>query len=179
MSYEISKNPNYSIIYNTGYTLNYSNSFDLIGFFLSPHIKCGNDGYTLEKQTGGFIKVGLKYNFRYTSEKRNHFYLGIHITNSLIFEKAKYVNWHIQNSQDEEMKHFIYIIGITGAFGYSFKISDKFNSDFGVSVSVPSKIFKNLYGYQNYIPGMGYMETCDARRSIFPMIVLNIKYSLG
>ncbi len=178
LSYEISNNPRYSFIYNTGYTLNYSNSCDWIGFFLSPHAKCGNHGYSLEKQTGGFIKVGMKYNFRNTFEKRNHIFLGIHMTNSLIYEKAKHENWDIPNSPVEEMNHYIYIIGITGAFGYSFKISEKINSDFGINISVPSKKYKNLYGYQNYIPGMGYMETCDAERSIFPMIIFNLRYNL-
>ena len=51
LSYEISNNPKYSFILNTGYTLNYANCFDWIGFFLSPHYKCGNDGYSLKKLT--------------------------------------------------------------------------------------------------------------------------------
>ncbi len=178
LSYEISNNPRYSFIYNAGYTLNYSNSCDWIGFFLSPHAKCGNHGYILEKQTGGFIKLGLKYHFRQTIEKRNNFFLGAFITNSLIYEKAKFKNWEIPNSQVEELKHYVYIFGITGAFGYNIKISDKLRLDSGVQISVPSKKFKDLYGYQNYIPGMGYMETCSSERSIFPMLVLNLKYIL-
>ena len=178
LSYETSNNPRYSIIFNIGYTLNYSNGFDLPGFFLSPHYKCGNYGYSLEKQTGGFIKAGLKYHFRNNFEKRNHFYFGSFITNSLIYEKSKFENWEIPNGQVEELNHYVYIFGITGAFGYNFRISEKLNSDFGVHISFPSKKFKDLYGYQNYIPGMGYMETCDAERSIFPMMVLNLKYNL-
>jgi hypothetical protein len=178
LSYEISNNPRYSYILNAGYTLNYANCFDWIGFFLSPHAKCGNDGYSLKKQTGGFIKAGMKYNFRKTIEKRNNFFIGAFFTNSLIYEKATFENRDIPNSQVEELKHYVYIFGVTGAFGYNFKITDKINSDAGVQISVPSKKFKDLYGYQNYIPGMGYMEACGSERSIFPMLVLNLKFNL-
>ena len=120
----------------------------------------------------------MKYNFRNTQEKRNHFFLGAFITNSFLHEKTKFNNWEIPNSQVEELEHSIHIFGITGAFGYNFKISENLNSDFGVQISVPSKNFKDLYGYENYIPGMGFMDTCDTEKSIFPMIVLNLKYNL-
>jgi hypothetical protein len=178
LSYEISNNSRYSFVLNTGYTLNYSNCFDWIGFFLSPHYKCGNDGYSLKKLTGGFIKVGLKYNFRKTIERRNNFYIGAFFTNSLIYEKARFENWDIPSSQVEELNHYNHIFGITSAFGYNFKISEKLNLDSGVQISLPSEKFEDLYGYQNYIPGMGYMETCGSKRSIFPMLVLNLKFNL-
>ena len=132
----------------------------------------------LFRSAGGFAKVGLKYNFRKTLEKTNNFFVGTFITNSFIYEKAEYQNWDIPNSQVEVLNHYIYIFGIAGAIGYNFKITTKFNSDFGVQISVPSRKFKDLYGYNNYVPGMGFMDTCDAEKSIFPMLVLNLKYNL-
>ena len=99
------------------------------------------------------------------------------MTNSLIHEKAEYENPEIPNSPVENLEHTILIIGLTAAVGYNFRISDKLNSDFGVHISVPSKNYDDLYGYSNYIPGMGYMETCGTGK-IFPLIVLNLKYKL-
>ena len=139
LTYEMNNNQKYSVIISSGYTVNYSKSFDWIGFFLSPHSKCGNYGYSLQKQAGGFAKVGLKYNFRKTLEKTNNFFVGTFITNSFIYEKAEYQNWDIPNSQVEVLNHYIYIFGIAGAIGYNFKITTKFNSDFGVQISVPSR----------------------------------------
>lgn len=177
LTYEFSNNPRYAMIVNPGYTINYANSFDFIGFFLTPHYKCGNDGYSMKNQSGGFIKIGMKFNFRNKTEKKNYFYLGAFITNSLIDEKAEYENGDIPNSQVEFLKHKIFIFGLTGAVGYNFRILKKLNSDFGVHISMPSKNYDDLYGYRNYIPGMGYMETCGNEK-IFPLIVLNLKYKL-
>jgi hypothetical protein len=177
LTYETANNPRYTMIFNPGYTINYSNSFDFIGFLLSPHYKCGNDGYSIKKLSGGFIKIGMKFNLRKTTEKRNYFYLGAFMTNSMIYEKAEYENWEIPNSRIEHLNQKTFIIGLTAAVGYNFKISDKLTSDFGVHISIPSKNYDDLYGYSNYISGMGYMETCG-NATIFPMIVLNLKYKL-
>ena len=165
------------MIVNSGYTINYANSFDFIGFFLTPHYKCGNDGYSMKNQSGGFIKIGMKLNFRNSIEKKNYFYLGVFMTNSLISEETEYENWDIPNSQIEDLNHKIFIFGLTGAVGYNFRISNKLSSDFGLHISMPSKNYDDLYGYSNYIPGMGYMETCGNEK-IFPLIVLNLKYKL-
>ena len=177
LTYELSGHPRYSMIFNAGYTINYSKSFDYLGFFLSPHYKCGNDGYSMKKQTGGFIKAGLKYNFRSTMEKPNYFFLGGFIAGSVVSERAEYRNMEIQDSPVEALSHTVFIPGLTAATGYHFKISNKLNSDVGVHISFPSKNYRNLFGYSNYIPGMGYMETC-ANERIFPLLVWNLKYSL-
>jgi len=177
LTYEFANNPRYTMIFNPGYTIDYSNSFDFIGFFLSPHYKCGNDGYSMRKRTGGFIKLGMKFNFRNKTEKRNYFFLGVYMTNSLIFEKAEYVNLDVPESQVENVNHKMFIAGLTGAVGYNFRISEKLNADFGGQLSKPSKNYADLYGYSNYIPGMGYLETCG-KGNLFPMLVLNIKYRL-
>jgi len=177
LTYELSGHPRYSMVFNAGYTINYSKSIDYLGFFLSPHYKCGNDGYSMKKQTGGFIKAGLKYNFRSTMEKPNYFFLGGFIAGSVVSERAEYRNMEIQDSPVEALSHTVFIPGLTAATGYHFMISEKLSSDVGVHISFPSKNYRNLFGYSNYIPGMGYMETC-ANERIFPLLVWNLKYSL-
>ena len=177
LSYSITNKPTHSIIVNTGYTVNYTKSFDFIGYILSPHYKCGNNGYSMQNQTGAYLKIGLKYNLRKTLEKNNYFFIGGLLANSLIHEKAEYVDLENSNSQIKELEHTLYVFGLTGLFGYNLKISERIKSDFGIQFSYPSKTYKNLYGYSNYIPGLGYMETCGGAR-IFPLIFLNLKYEL-
>jgi uncharacterized metal-binding protein len=177
LTYELALKPAYTLILNPGYTMNYANSFDFIGYLLSPHFDCGNNGYSMKKQSGGFIKLGMKYNFRKSFEKRSYFYIGALITNSMIDEKAEFTDFEIQDSQVENLNHQIFIIGLTGTAGYNFRITDQLGADFGAQISAPSKSFRDLYGYSNYIPGMGYMETCG-NGIIFPIMVLNLKYKL-
>ena len=175
--YNFASKPRYSLTLNSGYTFNYAKSYDFVGFLLSPHYKCGNNGYSIKKQSGGFLKLGLRYNHRKFIDDNNYFFLGLFITNSLVTEKAEYNNWEIPDSKTEYLHHTIFIGGLTCEIGYNFRINNKLNSDFGAQVSFPSKKHTNLYGYTNFIPGMGYMETCGGER-IFPMIFLNMKYLL-
>lgn len=177
LTYEFSNNPKYTMVVNTGYTINYAKSFDFLSFLLVPHYKCGNLGYTLKKQSGGFIKVGAKYNFRKGIEKKNYFYLGAFFTSSLVNENATYDGWEDPSSRIDYLSHKVFIFGLTGAVGYNFKISNKLTSYIGVHISAPSKSFNDMYGYCNYIPGMGYMETCGDEW-VFPMLVFNLKYKL-
>ncbi|MEE4178768.1 MAG: hypothetical protein V2I46_14785 [Bacteroides sp.] len=178
LTYEMARDPQYSISMSTGYTLNYSKSFDWLGWFMSPHYKCGNNGFSLENQSGGFLKAGLIYNFRHDMEKKNYFFLGGFLTGSWVFEKAAYRNPEVENSPPEALSQNVFIPGFTAAAGYNFRISGKWTSGAGFQVSFPSGKYLDLYGYQNYIPGMGYMETCGNER-IFPMLVFSLNYSLN
>lgn len=177
LSCELSNNHKYTIVGNAGYTINYANSFDFIGFLMSPHYKCANDGYVIKNQSGGFVKAGVKYNFRKSLQRRNFFYLGAFIDNSLIKENAEFYDYNNPESEVEYLNHKVFILGLTGAAGFNFAIANKLSADFGVHISVPSANYKKLYGYSNYIPGMGYMETCGNEK-FFPMLVLNLKYKL-
>jgi hypothetical protein len=176
-TYNLALKPRYSLSINSGYTFNYSKSCDLFGFFLSPHYKAGNDAYSMKNQSGGFLNLGLKYAFRSSLKKDNYFYFGSFISNSLIYERADYDDLEILGNPIVELSHSVFIFGFTAAVGYNFKLSNKLNSDFGVHISVPSKKYTELYGYCNYIPGFGYMETLGDER-LFPMLVLNLKYKL-
>jgi hypothetical protein len=177
LAYEIPLKPRYSLVINPGFTLDYSKSFDIIGFFLSPHYKCGNDGYIMKQRTGGFLKVGLAYNFRNTSGKQNFWFMGLFLTNALIHEKAVYENMVGPDIEAVDLRHTQFIPGLSGAVGYNFRISDKLSGDGGFHLSFPSKKYKDLYGYSNFIPGMGFMETCGNER-IFPLPMLRLKYRL-
>ena len=178
LSYEITNNPRYSMIFSSGFTINASNNFDLLGFILSPHSKCGNNGFSMQKQSGGFVRIGMKYNFRSTMEKRNYFFIGASLTNSFIYEKAEYSIWDTNITPAQSLSHSVYIIGASGVAGYNFKISNKLSSEFGLQISVPSNKIKDLYGINHYIPGMGFIETCDSKRRVFPIFFLNLKYKL-
>jgi hypothetical protein len=177
LSYELTNHPRFALVINPGFTLNYAKSFDFIGFVLSPHYKCGNDGYMIKQQSGGFLKIGMKFNFRGSMNKENYFYLGAFNTNAVVFEKAEFENWEIPDAPVEFLSHKLLIIGLTGAIGYNVRLSDRLKADFAVHLSVPSKNYRDLYGYTNYIPGMGFMETCGNGK-LFPMVVLDFKYVL-
>jgi len=164
---------------NSGYTFNYSNSFDFVGFLLSPHLKCANDGYKMIKQSGGFINLGINYHFRKSFEKRNYFFIGASINNSFISESAEYQDMESQGSQTESFNHDIYLFGWSGIVGYNFKIINKLSSEFGIKISMTNNKFKELYGYENYIPGLGFMDTASSDTPVFPMIILNLKYEIN
>lgn len=178
LTYELSNNPRYSMVVNPGYTIHYASPFDFINFIIVPNYKCGNYGYSMKTQTGGFLKLGGKFNLRKELEKKNYFYLGSFLTNSLIHEKTDYENMNEPDSELEYFEHTMFIVGLTAAIGYNFKISNKISSDFGLHLSMPSKNHKDMFGYTNYIPGMGFLETCGGEW-LFPMLVLNLKYKLN
>jgi len=76
-------------------------------------------------------------------------------------------------------KHHKFIYGFTGNVGYHINIYKKISTDIAVNISyTPDKTVKDLYGYENYIPGMGFMETCGSNKCVFPMIVWSIKYQI-
>lgn len=177
LSYAIDLKPNYTVHISSAYTFNYVNAFDFVGYFLSPHAKCGNNGYSLIKQSGGYLRIGMKYNLRKTMEKNNYFFLGASLSNSIVYEKAEYSDMEIQDSPVVLLKHTLSIFGVSALIGYNFKISERFNADCGLQISIPSDAYQKMYGYTNYIPGLGYMETCNSER-IFPQLFLNLKYKL-
>lgn len=179
LTYDYSPKANFSYSFGAGYTFDYTRNFDLIGFFLSPHYKCGNDGYVMKKQSGGFLRAGIKYDFRKTPEKKNFFFVGGYLTGSMISEKAEYEGWDTPVSPPEKLSQTLFIPGITASLGYQFRISGSWRSSVGVQFSIPSAKYADLYGYTNYIPGMGFMETCGSRKTVlFPMVFLNMVYIL-
>ena len=162
---------------DAGYTINYFKSLDIIGFFLTPHIKCGNDGYSINKISGGYIKLGGYFNLRKDFEKQNFWQLGVFATNSIVYEKGYREDYIYDFTPDNkyirtDLEHTQYIFGLNVSLGYNFRISEKLRSNIGFQVSFPHKNYKNLYGYRNYIPGMGFK---DSYSYWFPILEWKIK----
>ncbi|HPX58928.1 MAG TPA: hypothetical protein PK495_01670 [Bacteroidales bacterium] len=170
ITYAFSNNPQYDFLINSGFTFNYSKSIDYIGWLLSPHFDCGNDGFTMIQQSGAFLKGGMKYNVRKSFDKKYYFFFSAYVCGSWIYEEAEKTN---------RLKHHKFIYGFTGNVGFHINIYKKISTDIAVNISyTPDKTVKDLYGYENYIPGMGFMETCGSNKCVFPMIVWSIKYQI-
>ena len=184
LNYEYAIKPYLDFVGNIGYSFNHTYSADL-NFILVPHIDCGNCGIVIKNQTGGFVKTGLKLNSKKSYEKRNYFFIGISLINSVVYEKADFSDYYfdceiqtppntliIDDPITEQTK---YIFGIGTQFGYSFKMGNKLQSDLGLQISFPHNNYKSLFGYRNYIPGIGYK---DSYSYWFPTLIFNIKYMI-
>ncbi len=175
LNYDYSPKAGFSYSFGAGYTLNYTKNFDVVGFILSPHYKCGNYGYVMKQQSGGFLKAGARYNFRKTPEKQKFFFVGAHLTGSVISEKAEFEGWDTPVNPPEKLSQTLFIPGVAASLGYQFRVSGRLHCAVGIQFSIPSAKYADLYGYTNYIPGMGFMETCDGSNTVlFPMVFLNL-----
>jgi hypothetical protein len=175
LTYDYSPKAYFSYSFGAGYTFDYTKNFDLVGFFLSPHYKCGNYGYVMKQRSGGFLRAGMKYHFSRTLEKQNFFFVGGFLTGSVIREEAEYEGWDTPVSPPENLSHTLIIPGMTTSIGYQFRISGSLHSAAGVQFSFPSAKYADLYGYTHYIPGMGFRESCGSRNTVlFPMVFLNL-----
>ncbi|MBK7490162.1 MAG: hypothetical protein IPI37_11910 [Bacteroidales bacterium] len=169
--------PTFTSIFELGFTPNYikAQNIDLVGYLLTPHSKGANEGYDIDVQTGGYIKTGGYVNLRYNLEKTSFFHFGLSICNSVIYESgtSQALIWPTPPIQDVE--HTKYIFGLNLAFGYEFTLYRKLRTNIDFQISLPNKKYEDLYGYRNYIPGMGYK---DFEGYWFPMLIWNIKYQL-
>lgn len=178
VDYEYEIKPYLNFYSAIGYSYNHTKSWD-INFFLVPHIKCGNCGIKPINQTGGFLKTGVKINARRNFTKHNFFFLGINLINSVVYEKADFSDYYdipppdiILNPIQEQTK---YVFGIGTQYGYSFKVFKKIQADVGLQIAFPLVNYKYLYGYENYIPGIGYKGSYS---NWFPVIIFNLKYMI-
>lgn len=177
-------NLNYSIDYKSfitpmvdaGYAFGYNSNFDLPGMFMTPHIKL-YDGYEIDKQSGGYIKLGGYLNLRKDFEKQNFFHLGLFITNSIVYEKGIYYQGFELGSdpEAENIEHTVYLFGLSSSIGYEFKISKRLKMNIDFQLSFPTDKYLDLYSYTNFIPGMGYKAI---KSKWFPMLIVNLKYRL-
>jgi len=177
-------NLNYSIDYKTfltivgdiGYAFGYNGNYDLIGMFLTPHIKL-YDGYKIDKQSGGYLKFGGFLNLRKDIEKQNFFHLGLFITNSIVYEKGLYLSPIDSRpySYAENIEHTVYLFGFSTSIGYEFAITSRLKTHIDFQLSIPTNKYLDLFSYSNFIPGMGFKDT---EEKWFPMLILNLKYRL-
>jgi hypothetical protein len=172
-NYSFEIEPFLSSYVDLGYTFNYSKSFDWIGFFLTPHCKCAHVGYELSKQSGGYLKLGGLINLRKDFDKIDFFHIGLFMSNSIVFERGQFDTDPILDPV--QINQTNYIIGLSSTLGYEFSISKRIKSNIDFQISFPNKKYQDLYGYRNYIPGMGFK---DYKGYWFPMLIWNIKYRL-
>jgi len=158
-----------------GYAFNYGNSFDFIGNLLTSHCKCNNNGYDIGKRTGAYLKVGTFLNLRRSFEKQNFFHLGLFLNNSMVYESGDYRPEGEIESDIQTVSHTIYVPGFSFSGGYEFSLLKRMKSNIDFQISLPGRNYEDLFGYRNYIPGMGYT---DIDKYWFPMILWNIKYRL-
>ncbi len=62
-NYSVDIKPFFTPMVDSGYAFGYNEDYDLIGRFLTSHIKL-YDGYTIDKQSGGYLKIGGYFNLR-------------------------------------------------------------------------------------------------------------------
>lgn len=178
-NYSTETKPFLTATIDLGYTFNYSKAIniDWIGYVLTPHCKCANNGYELNKQSGGYLKLGGFFNLRKDFEKQSFFHFGLFLTNSIVYESGEYqpLNENGPFPEPEPINHTKYIIGLSTTLGYDFSITKRLKSNIDFQISLPNKNYQNLFGYRNNIPGMGFK---DYEGYWFPMLIWNIKYRL-
>ena len=175
INYQFDYKPYLSFLTEGGYAINYESSYDILGYIISSHCDCDNE-YDIDITNGGFLKIGALLNFRKTFEKENYFHIGLFINQSLLHQKGTYNDLHpdYQINESNNVEKTLYIYGLSGYLGYNFRITDKFSSNIGFQLSFASDNVYDIYDYTYFIPGMGRMDV----NSVFPMIILNLKYRL-
>jgi hypothetical protein len=177
LNYSIDYKPFLTPIVDVGYAFGYNENYDLIGMLLTPHIKL-YDGYTINKQSGGYLKIGGLFNLRKDYDKVNFLHFGIFITNSIIHEEGLYLSPMSSMPYDmaaKKIEHNVYLFGFSTSLGYEFKISNRLKTHIDFQLSIPTNKYLDLYSYSNFIPGMGFKDT---ENNVFPMMIINIKYGL-
>jgi hypothetical protein len=175
LNYSFDYKPFITPVVDMGYTFGYNNAY-LLGYYLTPHNDI-YDGYTIEKQSGGYIKTGGFLNIRKDVEKQNFFHIGLFLTNSIVYERASYLSPIDSRpySYADNKEHTVYLFGFSSSLGYEFKITSRLRSNIDFQLSFPPDKYSDLYSYTNFIPGMGYSGSLD---KWFPMLIWNLKYQL-
>lgn len=155
--YENERNARISFVLGGGYTTNYHDSWAEL-----HHRICKvGDLYYFEEQSGGFFKLGVKYNFRNGTDKIIYPYLGLNLNNAIVFEKAEY---HIPQNKALSIKidqeHTLFVSGIGIHTGVTFRIW-RFYLDAGYQLSAAIINNQELFGIFNHVPGMGALSGCN------------------
>ncbi len=176
LNYSIDYKPFLTPLVDIGYAFGYNDSYDLLGYYLTRHNDL-YDGYTIKKQSGGYIKIGGFLNLRKIFEKQNFFHIGLFLTNSIVYERALYLSPIDSRpySYADNIEHTVYLFGFSTSLGYEFKITNRLKSNIDFQLSFPTDKYSDLYSYTNFIPGMGYSGSVD---KWFPMLIMNLKYRL-
>lgn len=176
INYSTDFKPFLTPVIDIGYAFGYNEDYDFIGYYLTPHNDT-YDGYSIEKQSGGYVKMGGFLNLRKNFERQNFFHFGVFLTNSIVYEKGWYLSPIDPSpySNAEKIEHYVYLFGLSTSLGYEFKITNRLKTNIDIQLSFPTEKYLDLYSYTNFIPGMGYKGSID---KWFPMLILNLKYRL-
>jgi hypothetical protein len=174
LNYSIEYQPFLTPVADIGYAYGYNDKYDIIGNYLTRHNDL-YDGYTIDKQSGGYIKVGGLLNLRKDFKKQNFFHFGLFLTNSIICEKGWYLSPIDSRpySYADKIEQTVYLFGFSSLLGYEFKITNRLKTQIAFQLSFPTQKYLELYSYTNFIPGMGYKGSLNKR---FPMLMINLKY---
>ena len=167
INYEHELKPRINYLLEIGYTVNYQNSYDYLGYFISNHCDC-YDYADLDLTNGAFFKAGVLINLRQDFNKVNYFNWGLFLIQSIVHEKGVNLEEHY-NIDDT-----FFIFGLSSQFSYNFKITNKLSSNIGFQVSLASKNTRDLNSRTYFVPGMGRNELSTA----FPMIRIDLKYRI-
>jgi hypothetical protein len=166
---------------NTGYALNHIQP-DL-SIFLTGMCKGGNDGYIIQGRQGWYFKFGARYNFHKTDDSKFYFFSGVYLASSFIQEKTLYdMTWDNPNLYPSDssmvlLGHKMYMFGFTAYGGGSIKLAKRLFLEIGLEAGFPTIKYKELYGYENFIPGIGAKANSD-NAYWFPQILVNMKYKI-
>ena len=186
VNYSVEINPYFTPLIDIGYTINYvkAANADWVGKLItshkepeynySDHIQWNS--YDIHKQSGGYVKLGGYFNFRNSLEKKNFVHAGIFLTNSVVYESADMlILYPVTYPEPTPVNHTLFIFGLNIAAGFEFSMAKRLKSNIDFQISLPDNNYQNLYGYSNYIPGIGFK---DNESRLFPMFIWNFRYRL-
>jgi hypothetical protein len=186
INYSIELNPFFTPLVDIGYTFNYVKTakIDWTGWLITSHTKDEFEypnhvtwcSYDIYKRSGGYFKLGGYFNLRSALEKLHFAHVGIFLTNSVVYESGDmYILYPVTYTEPTPVNHTVIIFGLNVAAGYEFSIAKRFKSNIDFQISLPNNNYRDLYGYSNFIPGMGFK---DNESRVFPMLIWNLKYCL-
>ena len=179
LKYQYSSSPKYSLNVNGGFTMNYAKSADVVGVFTAFHqfTDCENELFSADNENGAFIKFGGQLNFRKSFDK-NHFYIGVYQTNSFVNQKGKQGYFTEEDIEYRNVNMKKYFIGVATNFGYHFRVQKRLQFDCGLQLSKQFNDNRDLFGIENYIPGIGF-HAHNIGEEIFHRFYFNICYYIG
>jgi hypothetical protein len=175
INYSHEFNPYVTSLADIGYAFNYIKGYDFVGEILTPHCDCGNNGYDIDKITGAYLKLGAYFNLRKSFQKRNYFRAGAFLVNSYMKEEGRLTH-DGSGTVNIPLAHRLYLPGLAASLGYEVALFSRIKTGVDFQIAFPGEKYEDLYGYRNYIPGMGYKDTVE---KWFPMLLWNMKYRLN
>ncbi len=166
LGYELNIKSNLSLDVYGGYTFN--NELESKCFEENEKLK-------VNKMSGGFFKLGVRYNWR---KNLNRFapFIGVNLVNSISIEEGtQEIGGFINNEPTISLEQVVsnrYNLGISGIIGITSNSTKKINLDFGVQFG--RLIVNNLLSCKSYMPGMGIVYNENRIQGVF-----RIKYRIN